>query len=261
MVQPIFYHCFRSPLPYARTLALQERIHRLQLDLRSISNSHQDVLLLLQHRPVFTAGRRQTEEELSMERARLTGMGADFEATNRGGQLTYHGPGQIIGYPLIDLSRWKPSMRVHDYICNMQNMLKMFLKERHGIQAVPSEHTGVFAGDGKTKMASIGVQVRHRLTSHGFSINVTDEPLAWFNTVVACGLADVKAGSIEGAVGAPVRVDDEMVALAQLFGRVYGRDTVPMDLRGGGEVAEAIAEVEAEADSLGLWHREPQQAL
>jgi lipoyl(octanoyl) transferase 2 len=254
---PIFYHCFRTPLPYTRTLALQERIHEIQLATRRASSSHDDILLLLQHRPVFTAGRRQTDAELAAERARLTGLGADFVLASRGGQLTYHGPGQIVGYPLLDLARWTPAMGARDYVCRMQNMLKALLKERHGVDAVPSEHTGVFLGDGRTKVASIGVQVRHRLTSHGFAVNVTDEPRAWFDTIVACGLADVKAGSIEGAAGRRLNVAAEMGALAALFGKAYGRDVVPVDLERAGEVGHAIAALENEAEALGAWYGEP----
>ena len=95
---PVFYHHFRTPLPYAKTLVLQEKLHQIQLAARRTS-SHQDLLLLLQHRPVYTAGRRQTGDELAQERTRVVQTGADFVATARGGQLTYHGPGQLVGYP------------------------------------------------------------------------------------------------------------------------------------------------------------------
>src|ERR1700691_3343814 len=101
---PILYHHFKLPLPYVPTLALQEKLHELQLAQRR-TNSHKDIILLLQHRPVYTAGRRQSELEVRDERIRLTKIGADFITTTRGGQLTYHGPGQLVGYPLLDLSR------------------------------------------------------------------------------------------------------------------------------------------------------------
>jgi len=174
-LSPILYHYFQSPLPYARTLALQERIHQLQLAHRQ-SGSHKDILLLLQHRPVYTAGRRQTEPSIRDERTRLTAQGADFLTTTRGGELTYHGPGQIVGYPLLDLSRYSPTMGARDYVCRMQKTLELHLKEAHGITPAPSGHTGVFL-DRTTKIASIGVQVRQRLTSHGFAMNITREPI------------------------------------------------------------------------------------
>src|ERR1700722_12035372 len=183
---PIIWRYFSVPLPYAQTLNLQEHIHKLQLLQRS-ARSHKDILLLLQHRPVYTLGRRQTDDSARDERARLGDAAADFVLTQRGGQLTYHGPSQIVGYPLLDLSRTSPVMGIREYICRLQKMLEMHLKEAHGLDGVPSEHTGVFL-DKVTKVASIGVQVRHRLTSHGFAMNVTREPLAWFDRVVACGL-------------------------------------------------------------------------
>ncbi|KAL0950621.1 hypothetical protein HGRIS_007412 [Hohenbuehelia grisea] len=253
---PILYHYFKTPLPYPRTLALQEHLHQLQLTRRRALSAHKDILLLLQHRPVYTGGRRQTEDSTRDERARLTRLGADFHIANRGGILTYHGPGQIVGYPLIDLARWSPPLGIRDYICNLQTTLKRHLQDSHGIAAGHSEHTGVFL-DPTTKVASIGVQVRHRLTSHGFAMNVTDEPLAWFNQIVACGLADVKAGCIQHAGGKAVSVEDIIPALVQSFGRAFGREMVEMDITQEGEDGEAIAALEAEAKAAGDWPKSP----
>lgn len=242
-LQPIFYHFFRSPLPYIQTLALQELIHGAQLARRRGAKDHRDYLLLLQHRPVFTAGRRQLEDEIREERTRLRRMGADFEATQRGGQLTYHGPGQIVGYPLLDLGRTTPAISIRDYICRIQRTLQEHLRGTHGISSSPSEHTGVFL-DAHTKVASIGVQVRHRLTTHGFALNVTREPLAWFDSIVACGLDDVKAGAIAGRSTkkseAEITVEDEIPALVESFGRVFGREMVKLDVDKGDEANDAI---------------------
>ncbi|RDB28399.1 Octanoyltransferase [Hypsizygus marmoreus] len=252
---PVFYYYFRLPLPYTNALALQEKLHAIQL-LQRKSNSHKDILLLLQHRPVYTAGRRQTEPSVRDERIRLTGIGADFVTTTRGGELTYHGPGQIVGYPLIDLSRYSPTMGARDYVCRMQKMLELHLKEAHSITPIPSEHTGVFL-DPITKIGSIGVQVRHRLTSHGFSLNITREPIPWFDRIVACGLVGVKAGSVESVKHQLVRVEDEIPGLARRFGRLYGRDVVPLNPEDEGEIGEAIAAIEDEATRAGPWLTAP----
>lgn len=114
-LRPILFHVFPKPLPYIPALALQERIHQLQAKSRTpekelsqatlASTAHPDVLLLLEHRPVYTAGRRQDAQELEDERKLLVKSGADWVATQRGGETTYHGPGQIVGYPLFDLPR------------------------------------------------------------------------------------------------------------------------------------------------------------
>ncbi|KAJ6547010.1 hypothetical protein B0H19DRAFT_1074975 [Mycena capillaripes] len=255
MSVPALYHYFRTPLPYAQTLALQERIHQLQL-LHRKSSSHKDILLLLQHRPVYTSGRRQTEESVQDERARLTNIGADFVTTARGGELTFHGPGQIVGYPLIDLSRTSPPVPIRDYVCRVQKALELHLLEAHGIKHVPTDHTGVFL-DANTKIASIGVQVRHRLTTHGFAINITREPIPWFDQVVACGLADVKAGSVETAKSREIDIHAEIPGLVSRFGRMLERGFLPMNLAEEGEVGEAIAAAEADAARAGDWAKAP----
>ncbi|KAF9524060.1 hypothetical protein CPB83DRAFT_861822 [Crepidotus variabilis] len=252
---PILVHAFKHPLPYTSAWNLQEQIHKVQLSLRKISE-HPDILLLLEHRPVYTAGRRQTEHEVKDERVRLQTLGADFITATRGGQLTYHGPGQIVGYPLIDLSRYTPTMGAKDYVCRLQKLLQNHLGESHGISSSPSEHTGVFL-DPTTKIASIGVQVRHRLTSHGFAINITNEPLAWFNQIVACGLDDVRAGSIESKLGQPINLHEEMLGLTKQFGRIFGRDMEQMDVRSQGEIGSAISALEKEAQEAGAWAIRP----
>ena len=249
---PILYHYFSRPLPYLPALKLQESIHALQLRQRRPSSSsssspaHQDILLLLQHKPVYTGGRRQTEETTASksERARLTALGADFALSQRGGELTYHGPGQIVGYPLLDLGRAKPAIGIRDYICRLQRVLSLHLREAHGLSPVATEHTGVFLGEHE-KVASIGVQVRHRLTTHGFAMNVTREPRAWFDQVVACGLADVKAASIEGATGRNVRVGTEVPGIVERFGRVMERQMVPLQPESS-ELSELVYALEQE---------------
>ncbi|KAI0089992.1 chloroplast lipoate protein ligase [Irpex rosettiformis] len=260
---PILYHCFRTPLPYRQTLALQERLHELQLRLRR-ENAHQDVLLLLEHRPVYTLGRRQDEHDPATiaEGAALQRTGADVVPTKRGGQITYHGPGQIVGYPLLDLGRTHPPIGIRDYICKMQTTLKSHLKEAHGIESSLNDNTGVFL-DEMTKIASIGVQVRHRLTTHGFSINVTPEPMLWFKNVVACGLVGVRQGNIAENTKTKARnsvtVAEEMEGLAQRFGKVFGRDMVQLELAER-EIGPEIAAVEEEAEALqqvNPWPRAP----
>ncbi|KAG6885529.1 hypothetical protein C0993_000525 [Termitomyces sp. T159_Od127] len=254
-ISPIIYHYFRQPLPYVQTLALQEKIHQIQMTQRK-TDSHKDILLLLQHRPVYTAGRRQTEEAVRDERTRLNTMGADFVTATRGGELTYHGPGQIVGYPLMDLSRYSPTLGVQDYVCRMQKTLEFHLREGHGITPIPSQHTGVFLNS-NTKIGSIGVQVRHRLTSHGFSLNITREPISWFNQIVACGLEDVNAVSIETAQLKDVRVEDEISGLVSRFGHLYEREIMPMVLEAEGEIGKAIASLEEEAKRAGPWPKMP----
>jgi lipoyl(octanoyl) transferase len=138
----------------------------------------------------------------------------------------------------------------------MQKTLESYIGEAHGIQHVPSDHTGVFL-DSATKIASIGVQVRHRLTSHGFAINITKEPVRWFDQIVACGLDDVKAGSIEGALGKKLAVEDVVPGMVTVLERIFEREFAKMDLGAAGEIGQAIAVVEEEARKAGDWPKSP----
>jgi len=124
-------------------------------------------------------------------------------------------------------------------------MLSLHLREAHGLTPKTSEHTGVFLS-AHEKVASIGVQVRHRLTTHGFAMNITREPRAWFDEIVACGLADVKAASIEDATGRRVDVGMEVPGIVERFGRVMERQMVPLDV-GYGELAEIVYNLEQES--------------
>ena len=156
----------------------------------------------------------------------------------------------------MDLGKYQPPMSIRDYICRMQKTMSTILKEEYGIESVPSDNTGVFLSDAK-KIGSIGVQVRHRFTTHGFAFNVTREPLAWFNQVVACGLADVKAECMENAMGESITVDEVIPPLVETFGRIYGKDMEEMDLDREGEIGELIRELEEEAVAMGEWTKEP----
>lgn len=246
----VFYHYFRTPVPYAQTLALQELVHRTQLLQRKNNNSHKDILLLLEHRPVYTAGRRQTEDSVAADRQRLTQLGADFVITPRGGELTYHGPGQIVGYPLIDLSRTTPPMGIRDYICRISKTMEKHLEEDHGLQHAPVSPTGVFLSP-TAKIGSIGVQVRHRLTNHGFSSNITRELSPWFDQIVFCGLDGVKAVSIEEATGKAIDVRTQIPGLLDKFGRAFGREIEELDVENEGEIGEAIVALEELAEGMG----------
>lgn len=245
-LRPIACHIFHRPLPYAQTLAFQQHIHELQLQQRrSAPGSNQDILFLLQHRPVYTVGRRQTDSEVHVEAGRLRHFGADFVSTRRGGQTTYHGPGQVVGYPLFDLSRMRLS--IAEYICKLQTLLKDHFLHHHGIVSIDSDNTGVFLSP-NVKIASIGVQVRHRLTTHGFAYNVSQEPLDWFNQIVACGLEDVKAGCVVDAVGRQVSMQADLEALLGTASRIFDREVALLDIARMGQLEDAIRELEAMAE-------------
>ena len=156
-------------------------------------------------------------------------------------------------------------MRTRQHVCNTQQVLEDFLSKRHGISLHASEHTGVFHSPTE-KLASIGMQVRHRLTSHGFAVNVTNEPLAWFDRVIACGLESVQAASVQSTGvknSASLRrepslsVTKEMGVLAEMFGEKYNKEIRPLEDHGPKEIVEEVKKLEVVAESLSDWPREP----
>jgi lipoyl(octanoyl) transferase len=180
-------------MEFARALALQEQIVLKKRHESSI----EDELLLLEHKPVYTIGRTPDQSSL-LGAAHLP---HPLFVINRGGQATYHGPGQLIGYPIIDLRRCGQDL--HKYLRWLEQLLIKLLAE-YGIAAARRESlTGVWVGD--RKIASIGVGVRHWITMHGFALNVCDD-LSPFNHIVPCGINNVVMTSIEKETGTALSV-------------------------------------------------------
>jgi lipoyl(octanoyl) transferase len=179
--------------------------------------SVEDQLLLLEHEPVYTIGRTPDRSSLSAAgRIRRGEVGAahlpyPLFVINRGGQATYHGPGQLMGYPIIDLRRCGHDL--HKYLRWVEQSL-IDLLAKYGITAARRESlTGVWVGD--RKIASIGVGVRHWITMHGFALNVCGD-LSPFNHIVPCGINDVAMTSIEKETGTPVSVSRIAASLERL---------------------------------------------
>src|SRR5258705_10606086 len=169
---------------FAHALALQEEFAEKKRENASL----EDQLLLLEHEPVYTIGRAPDQSSL-LGRAHLP---HPVFAINRGGQATYHGPGQLMGYPIIDLRGCGQDL--HKYLRWLEQLLIDLLAE-YGIAASRRESlTGVWVGD--RKIASIGVGVRHWITMHGFALNVSGD-LSPFNHIVPCGINNVAITSME----------------------------------------------------------------
>jgi len=175
-------------MQFARALALQKEIVLKKRDDCSV----EDQLLLLEHEPIYTIGRTPDQSSL-LGAAHLP---HPLFAINRGGQATYHGPGQLIGYPIIDLRGCGQDL--HKYLRWLEQLLIDLLAE-YGIAACRRESlTGVWVGD--RKIASIGVGVRHWITMHGFALNVSGD-LSPFNHIVPCGINNVVMTSMEKETG------------------------------------------------------------
>ncbi|HWL54976.1 MAG TPA: lipoyl(octanoyl) transferase LipB [Chthoniobacteraceae bacterium] len=185
-------------LPYPEALALQEQLVAERI---GRTGEHRDLLLLLEHEPVYTIGR--TRDQSSLRDA--SHLPHPVVQINRGGQATYHGPGQLVGYPILDL---KPHGEdLHRYLRAIESLL-IDLLGGYGIDAARREGlTGVWVGE--RKIASIGIGVRRWITMHGFALNVCGD-LAPFHEITPCGIAGVEMTSIEAETGRPITV--EMVA-------------------------------------------------
>jgi lipoyl(octanoyl) transferase len=200
---------------FAQALALQEEIVAQKWN----DPSPYDQLLLLEHKPVYTIGRTADHSSLSATKSRQSRDGElgaahlphPLFAINRGGQATYHGPGQLMGYPIIDLRRCGHDL--HKYLRWLEQLLIEVLAE-YGIAAARRESlTGVWVED--RKIASIGIGVRHWITMHGFALNVCGD-LSPFNHIVPCGINNVVMTSIEKETGAALSVLD----VAMIAGKV-----------------------------------------
>jgi lipoyl(octanoyl) transferase len=190
-------------MQFADALALQEEIvARKRYDPRS-----EDQLLLLEHEAVYTIGR-------TPDRSSLLGATHLFHplfSINRGGQATYHGPGQLMGYPIIDLRR--RGQDLHKYLRWLERLL-IELLSKYGITATQrGSLTGVWVED--RKIASIGVGVRHWITMHGFALNVSGD-LSPFDHIVPCGINNVAMTSMEKETGRVFRVADVARAVGKL---------------------------------------------
>jgi lipoyl(octanoyl) transferase len=173
-----------------------------------------DQLLLLEHPHVITLGRNGHMENLLASSEVLERAGVSFHPTDRGGDVTYHGPGQLVGYPIMDLREWRRD--VGAYVRGVEQVLIDTLAE-YGIEAgrIP-KLTGVWVGE--RKVAAIGVHISRWVTSHGFALNVSTD-LSYFQYIVPCGLS--KPVTSMAQLGAPATLDEVSRKLTANFGRVF----------------------------------------
>jgi lipoyl(octanoyl) transferase len=177
-----------------------------------------DTLLLLEHAPVFTLGRNARREHLLLDEAELRARGFEVFECGRGGDVTYHGPGQVVGYPIIDLS---PDRRdVHRYCRDLEEVMIRTCSD----YAVPASRvtglTGAWVGD--AKIGAIGVRLSRWVTSHGFAFNVATD-LAPFGMILPCGIRGRGVTSLERLLGRPAPLDEVMARLAAHLAAVFGR--------------------------------------
>ena len=201
-------------VPYAEALAWQRALAQARLEGRL----PHDVLLLLEHPPVLTLGRTACETHL------LRREGIDVFEVERGGDVTYHGPGQLVGYPILDLAGYRKDL--HWYLRTLEQALIDALAELGVAGARNPGHTGVWVRreEGVRKIASIGVHVKQWVTWHGFALNVTTD-LAQFDRIVACGIRGVEMTTVERETGPRKRQtlwDETVAAVVRGFEGAFG---------------------------------------
>jgi lipoyl(octanoyl) transferase len=217
---------------YAEALAFQREVAAARIDKRVAK----DVLILVEHPPVVTLGRSTKRENLLFTPALLEARGVELFEVERGGDVTFHGPGQIVGYPIVDLNEHK--LDLHWYLRQVEEVMIRAVAP-FGVEATRiAGKTGIWTqpreGEPARKLASIGVHARQWVTWHGFALNVTTD-LSYFDLMVPCGLPGVEMTSVEremlqrserglGRTPSPMLGDEVRDSVVRSFGNVFERN-------------------------------------
>jgi lipoyl(octanoyl) transferase len=218
--------------PYGEVLELQRSLVR-----RRLAQEHtDDLLLLVEHQPVITLGRGTRPTSLPLAASELVRRGVEVFEVERGGDVTWHGPGQLVGYPILDLAGHRQDL--HWYLRTLEAVL-ITAVDRLGVAASRTAGlTGVWAGG--RKIASIGVHVKQWVTLHGFALNVTND-LTGFDLIVPCGIENVVMTSVareRGGITEPAALWKETrAAVVDAFGELFDREPVGALLEADGTVS------------------------
>jgi lipoyl(octanoyl) transferase len=218
-------------MPYGRALELQ----RTAVEARK-SGTIPDVLLLCEHPHVITLGRNGQRAHLRASDQLLEQMNVEFSDTDRGGDITYHGPGQVVGYPILDLAEHRRDVR---WFVDQLEEVMIRATADFGIAArrIADKH-GIWVETprGEEKLAALGVHLSRWVTSHGFAYNVSTD-LRYFDLIVPCGIADKRATSLESVLGRAVSSGEVRARLVERFAEVFIRELQPIST---GELLEAL---------------------
>jgi lipoyl(octanoyl) transferase len=200
-------------LDYSDGLCFQDELHRTAL---SSGDKPKGFLLLCDHKPVITVGRFGKENNILVSRDDLKKYGIGIYRTERGGDATFHGPGQLVGYPIINLRDFK--LGVKSYVHLLEETIIRVLGD-FGIEGKRIEkYPGVWIG--KEKIAAIGVHVKKRITTHGFALNVNTN-LSYFSLIVPCGIRNMGVTSIEKVLGKEIPLEQVALGFVEEFGGVF----------------------------------------
>lgn len=198
-------------VPYADALELQRKLHA-----QRVAGAIPDTLLLLEHPPVITLGKAFHPEHLRYAREFYAQQGIELHPTDRGGDVTCHNPGQLVGYPIFDVSLHGRDL--HKFLRDIEQAIIDALREFSVEAHREAGYTGVWIGD--AKIAAIGVKVTKWVSMHGFALNVNND-LRLFQTIVPCGITDRPVTSLQQALGRAVPMERVKNAVARAFERVF----------------------------------------
>lgn len=203
-------------IPYEEAFELQKRL----VEMRSQGNIN-DTLILLEHPPVFTVTRKNTLKNILASPDELREKGIALCKTNRGGDITYHGPGQLVGYPIMNLKEYGKDL--HKYIRTIEEMIIKLLMD-YGISAHRDKnHPGVWVGE--EKIAAIGIAVKSSwITMHGFSLNINPD-LNHYSLIVPCGISDKGVTSLSKLLDKPINQREVRQKLIHHYGEVFNLNT------------------------------------
>ena len=212
--------CPLGTLGYQESLELQREAARARI----AGTLPHDLLLLVEHPPVITMGRSSKKNHLVAPPALLAARGVEQLEVDRGGDVTFHGPGQLVGYPIFDLKRHRQDL--HWYLRQVEESLIRAVAPFGVVGGRNPGYTGVWVND--RKLASIGVHARDWVTWHGFALNVRTD-LSWFDLIVPCGIAGVTMTSLEREVpGVSVHDDDVQDAVVEGFASTFSLVAEPL---------------------------------
>ena len=195
------------------------RLQRSLVELRKAGEIG-DVLLLLEHTPVITLGRNARRENLLASPELLAQEGVELFECDRGGDITFHGPGQLVGYPIIGLRGFHPRLGAVEFVRRLEEALIRTCGD-FGVACEPVKGlTGAWTSGSGRKIAAIGVHISRGITSHGFALNVNTD-LRYFKLIIPCGIASKPVTSIAQEKGTPVPLEEVAASVAQHTGEVF----------------------------------------
>jgi lipoyl(octanoyl) transferase len=198
--------------PYAKIWDLQRKLQQ-----KVIEERRHSFLILTQHPPVITLGKSGTYQNLLLSKEQLQQKNIQFFEIDRGGDITYHGPGQLIGYPILDLEKFKKD--IHWYLRQLEQSIIETLEEFALHPKRIKELTGVWINN--KKICAIGIKTTRWVTMHGFALNITTD-LNAFQTIIPCGIQDKGITSLAELAGNKITMEEVIKIFLQKFSKVFG---------------------------------------